>query len=421
MDLTVSSFFSTYINHPLSNDLTVRDRVKATIASIAIGILTIGLAQLICSKVSERRVKKIIAFQREKGIAMAQLGMPVVYASDAAALVGALPCGSLGDGAIAQHVQEALISPYYARPLPKAEQVVVPLPEGGKARWVSLSAAQKIKVNNHHTHPHNQVKENSWGMRFIDKVFMPGGQAPYLTHDPREHHGSDHAARMTVFTPVFAYLYAKYHPKVSAVTPSDVVLAQFIGAGHDCARQTEGPDVYDEDSSQATIDALSYLGVNDLRVVELARRAIAEKDSPPSDEKPLIARIVQNADCAEFARLLLPGPVQELGSFQNSVRYLDIYKELTAIAEKNGGKLKGSCTFKQFEEELEVVRWEMNRLIHETHQRAFRAKASRPGTNYVDMILGVIDREKYPLLNRILKEMRVQTLDDPRKRTVHKK
>jgi hypothetical protein len=408
MHLTISSFFRTYINHPLSNDLSVQDRVKAAISSIAIGILTLGIAQLVCSRLSQVRVQKIIAAQKEKAVAMARLSMPPIYGLAKVAPPDALPCGELRFGTVSGYIQSLLINPCYAQPLPKADAVVVPLPGGGKARWMSLTPEEKIEVNNHHTHPHNQVQKTAWGRKFIDSIFMPGSQAPFLRYDPREHHGSDHAARIAIFVCVFAYLYAKYHPSVEYVTPNDIVLSQFIGAGHDSKRETEGPDVYDEESAQATVEALKSAGVNDERVFTQVRSAIAEKDSPPSDEKPLIARLVQNADCAEFARLLLPGPVQEIDSFQKSVRYLDIYKELSSYAEKNKGMLKGGLSISQFKEELEVLRWEMNRLIYETHEKSFRRKASMPGVNYLDAIVQVINAQKYPLLNRILEEMGVK-------------
>lgn len=52
-------FFTNYIVHPLSKDLTRGDRAKALISSIAIGILTLGVCQAVCAvKFHNRRTEQ---------------------------------------------------------------------------------------------------------------------------------------------------------------------------------------------------------------------------------------------------------------------------------------------------------------------------------------------------------------------------
>ena len=184
------------------------------------------------------------------------------------------------------------MEPYYKRPLPPAEQVIVTHPDTGKkVPWQTLTPEQKIRVNNAHTHPHNQVPHTMAGRLLIDRFFMPGGQECFLPGDPRESHGCDHAARVALFTPIFAYLYAKYHPSYDHITPNHILLSQFIAAGHDAARQTEGADVYDAESALATTEALKSVGVTDEEVLREAELAIREKDHKVLSKKPLLSKL----------------------------------------------------------------------------------------------------------------------------------
>ena len=409
MGLSVNSFFTNYMIHPLSGELSWRDKIKAAIGTVALGILTLGIAQIVCASVRWRTISRLDSEHKIKAMALARLGFQA-YTKDTKEIEHALPCGELSFDTMGRELQGKMIRPLYGRRLPPADQVEVTLPEGGRAKWKDLSTEQKIAVNNHHTHPHNRVAPTMLGKLMIDRFFMPGGQEPYLPHDPRESHGCDHAARVAVFVPIFAYLYAKYHPGVSSLTENEVLLAQFIGAGHDSGRQSEGPDVYDEDSANLTIQALKDLGIEDERVYQQARAAIADKDSKDMLTKPLIAKLVQNADSAEFVRLLLSGPVQYQRTFRGSERFLDIFTELSQISQDHKGMLKGDHSFQDFHDELEEVRWEMNRLIFQTHKKEFRVQASQPGKNYYQEILNVITSEQYPLLSRILESMEVKGL-----------
>lgn len=52
-------FFTNYIVHPLSKDLTRGERAKALISSIAIGIFSLGIAQAVCAvKFHNRRTQQ---------------------------------------------------------------------------------------------------------------------------------------------------------------------------------------------------------------------------------------------------------------------------------------------------------------------------------------------------------------------------
>jgi len=309
------------------------------------------------------------------------------------------------DQDIGMIIQEHLINPYYAKPLPPAEDVTVFF-EDSLRLWKDLTWWQKIRVNNKGTLEHNQVPENSWGKSHIDSHFMPGGQGAFLDRDPRAAHGSDHATRMAVIAPVFAYLYHKYHPDYKEKVFRDLLpLIQFVGAAHDCGRQTEGPDVYDDDSAAYAKGALINLGITDKSSLAACIEAISYKDSNPMEKKGIVAKCVQNSDSAEFARLLLRRHFQDPNDFEYSRGKLDIYIEMKQLHED--GQID-RATFDEFKEELDALRAELNSFIFTTHQKSFREKASKDGKCYLDEVLREVNKTKVPLLHKIVSQLGIK-------------
>jgi len=309
------------------------------------------------------------------------------------------------DQDIGMIIQEHLINPYYAKPLPPVEEVTVFF-EGSPYLWKDLTWRQKIRVNNTGTHKHNQVPENSWGKAHIDTHFMPGGQGVFLDRDPRAGHGCDHAARMAVIAPVFAYLYHKYHPDYKGKAFQELLpLIQFVGAAHDCGRQTEGPDVYDNASAAYAKGALINLGITDEPSLAACIEAISNKDSNPMEKKGIVAKCVQNSDSAEFTRLLLCGHFQDLRGFEYSRGKLDIYVEMKQLHED--GQIDRE-TFNEFLKELDALRVELNKFIFTTHQKNFRKKASEEGKIYLDEILREVNKTKVPLLHKVVSQLGIK-------------
>ena len=402
MSLTVSSFFNEYINHPLSKDLSFKDKVTATVISLALGILTLGIAQATCAILQRLSIKRLLEHKRITTSALVAMGIEPIYNNDTQPTIP-LQFENMGET-----LQKAFIGTYYKEPLPERDRVTVPDPDNPEQKvfWHTLTPEQKIRVNNYRTRKHNQLAPTAANKRFIDRLFMPEQEA-FLPSDPRQSHGCDHAARVAIFTPIFTYLYGKYHPDYNP-TANDVLLSQFIAAGHDAGRQSEGPDVYDEDSAAITLAELKKRGIEDDSILKVVKAAIENKDSDATREKPFIAKLVQNADCAEFARLLLTGPIQGQSSFQQSEGFLDIYKELSVMAGPSHDKpLKNGRTFEDFHDELSALRFEMNELIFKTHSKDFRIKASSSGKNYYDEILSTITPSDFPVLCRVLGGMKI--------------
>lgn len=419
--LTLSSFFSRYILHPLSTDLSRKEKIEAIVSSVALGILTMGIAHVVCALWPHKNGKNPPGLPARPAVDM-HFGLHVKptlvrsvnelvslfpYQEPSSTFAPVLPRALVRFDRVGDLVQTTCIDPYYARPLPKKDEVIVRLPEGGKARWITLTADQKIDVNNDLAHSHYQVPKTEWGKDHIDELFMPGGQEPYLPNDPRERYGSDHAARMALFIPVFAYLYAKYDPRVSSVSREEVIVTQILGAGHACARQTEGPNADREDAVLQMAEALRTLGCPEEGLLECVRTVIEEKGALSGTDKFLMARLVQNANVVDSARLRLRGPTQDEDEFRESEKHLDIYKEMYQISSEQNGKLKGELGWIDFQEELDAIRWEMDRLIFETHQQRFRELASLPGKKYFDEIVSTINEERYPQLFAVLHSMEV--------------
>jgi len=434
--LNVHSFFSHYIIDPLAKNLTRDEKIAAVFFSVTAAIFTLGIAHLIAG-ISWWKSKKMVPLTHTDP--KFTNGNKIIHTTEAAKIstrthqisndrnlfnlpinknqlktpylrLTSQEMGALKRENFADIMQREFIDACYAKPLPKNEDVTVFHPDTNEiVPWSTLTIPQKVKVNNKYAHPHNQISDPEYPC--IDNHFFGDGQAPYLPNDPRHHHGSDHSVRASIFAAVFAMLYNKYYPG-ARLSKAEILLAQCVAAGHDSGRQTEGVDVHDEDSAKKTVEILQKLGVNNKTILNECKKAIAEKDSIKWNEKSMLGRCVQNADCAEFARLLLKGEQQDDLGFKNSRNYLDIYRELKEIAEQkkveqqvddiNSVVLKHNLTFHDFLFELDHIREEMNAFIYTTHKKESRKVVASTGQNYYAEILKQMTSVQCPRMNELL-------------------
>jgi hypothetical protein len=412
MRINKENFFNHYIIDPLSKELSLGERIIALSLSVLLALPTLGILHIRAKYLQSKSFVDLTHVHNNRLNCLNNLASSISRVSFAILQPGQgnIQCGQ---NELPQIISEKIIQPFYSKPLPKEEAVTVPYTDPQTKEttwrlWSSLTREQKIHVNNTGTREHNKLP--TWSPEpAVDRWFFAHGQAPFLDGDPRESHGNDHAARAAIFSSVFAYLYQKYHPAEN-VSVQDIMLTQIVAAGHDSGRQTEGPDVYDEASAHNIQKVLKDLGITDKKALQDAFEAIENKDSDPLKSKSLIARCVQNADSAEFARLLLSSSQQEKGSFENSLKYLDIYKELEALTSKDPKNtvLKDGLTFKDFCYELNALRVEMNDLIYQTHKVDFRRQVADSHANIFEVILESANPTEFPLLASVLTHIGVK-------------
>ena len=336
--------------------------------------------------------------------------------------------GALERSSFSQVVQEKVLDRFYRQKHPKKEEVLVPAIAEMKLtdrqqntviqthgidviKYGELTNKQKIILNNHFGRAHNQITKQHITDEEIDEYFFTvHGQSEFLLHDPRGGHGCDHAVRASLLVPVFAYLYQKYHPEVK-LSEKEMLAAEFVASLHDAKRSAEGTDVFDEMSAACAVDTLKELGITDKKMLQNAREAVRNKDSDPLDAthpKPILSRLVQNADSADFPRIFLKGEEQSGHSFENSRKFLDIYKELHALSKGNTkAVLKDGLTFGDFLEELDALLKEKNKLAFRTHHKEFREPASELGKNYYEEVLNTVTFTEYPHLHYVLSVVNV--------------
>lgn len=399
MRITCHSFFEHYIIHPLSSELSIGEKILSLALSILVGTVTFGIAHICAYAFHLRNISPI-----KNTFAPRHKVFEKIADQISSIQIRAFGGIEIEQDSVLSVIQKDMIEQFYARPLPSKEDVTVTL-AGEKRKWVTLSRAQKITVNNTGTRAHNQLSRHCPEL-FVDATFFAEGQKPFLEGDPRKSHGSDHASRVAIFAGIFAYLYHKYHPSYT-VSRNELSLCQILGAGHDSGRQTEGPDVYDADSAENTIQVLKSRGIVDERLLKTCYEAVANKDSEPDEKKSLLAKCLQNADSADFARLNLFSEAQSFAEFEHARNFLDIFKEFKAMAKKiapqNPSKavLKDGLTYEDFCYELDAIRKEMNDLIYSTHQKEQRLVFLRDPSHYFEQILHVMRSSRFPLLHAI--------------------
>ena len=402
MKITAKNFIDDYITNPLAKELSLGEKVLATALSILLlplAVLHIRSLILKCKNVT--KIQRCDPATQKLADSVDQVSFKVLAQSK-------LP---ISQSKVPHIINTQFVQKYYAKQVPAMKEVTVPYidPATGEKRarkWVSLTREEKIQVNNTGTREHNKLSPDTTDKR-VDDWFFAGGGHSYIEGDAREHHGNDHSIRASIIAPVFAYLYQKYDQNAD-VSSDDLILSQLLAAGHDSGRQTEGPDVYDEASAHNTQNELKSLGITSQEHLDEVIAAIEHKDSDPDQNKRLIAKCVQCADSAEFARLYLKAPRQTELNFNNSRKFLDIFRELDARAEKlnpqdkQAAVLKNGHTFAEFTLELDTLRHEMNHFIYTTHSRQFRQNIANSGTSSYAGYIGVINKNDHPLMHTVL-------------------
>lgn len=443
MRINPKNFIDDYITNPLAKDISVGERILSLAFSIILAPLTLGILHIRSAILKRRHIsnlnqerqnnfkqveenaaksslfklmaktKQVIGKHFNNEVKSPNVPDKVNQSEPLQPVISSIESyrilNEIEESEQVGEIVNTLITNYYSQPLPPKEEVTVPVrDDSGKIverKWVDLTKKEKLQVNNTGTHAHNQISPAT-PEHIIDQWFFPGNQKPFLPGDPRESHGNDHCARAAIFSTVFAYLYAKYHPQYK-VNTEEITLCQIVAGGHDCARQTEGPDVYDEKSAENTLEILKSLGVKDEKILKDCREAIADKDNKDLQTKSLIAKCVQNADCAEFARLLLKDRAQDSSSFDHSRNYLDIYNEFKKISEAGQKELKYGFSFEDFCFELDSLRKEMNEFIYITHKKQFREQVAA-SQNYYQEMLNQITPIQFPLLHSALEQVSIK-------------
>jgi|GEM_PF-5152308 len=115
----------------------------------------------------------------------------------------------------------------------------------------------------------------------------------------RSHHGAMHSTRVALWTQVLS----KAYEKIGREKPKDPILLAAAGAMHDVARENEGPDYWDAESSEV-LGALLSRGNVDEQKAELYVQTIREKDPRNGQFSTDEQRIVHDADCLEIIRVI---------------------------------------------------------------------------------------------------------------------
>lgn len=410
MRLTTKYFFDYYIINPFARDLPLADRILALALSVLFAPLAFGFLHIRSFYLQKKNAKKLELHISEKNqkLALGALKTHRVQFS----ILNSYSSLSLTQETVIASIQNQFISTYYSQPFPNRDQVKVPLKNSKTGEmewrlWKSLTKKEKIQVYNEGAKTSNKLS-NKTPEKIIDKLFFAGSDKPYIDGDPRKTHGNDHSVRTSIFSGVFGYLYQKFHPGYN-ISQNEIRICQLLGAGHDAGRENEGPDVYDKKSGELTRAVFSALGEKNEQLLNLYEKSIEEKDSKELFGKHLYAKCLQNADSAEFVRLLLHSPIQEAPGFENSRLHLDIYQELKAIAgSKKEYVLKNGLTFGNFLEELDALRFEMNQFIYRTHSKKFRKKALENKENYYHAFLSYITPFQFPVLHEVLVQANIK-------------
>ncbi len=409
-----------YVMNPLDDNLRRSQKVIACTLSAIVFIGTLGMFHVgswINKKIEQIHYDRITSNpNHQKHIQLIQKTNRVVRLHQVGPQLK-----NLSRENVSNIIQTRVIDPYYSKPLPSYQDVSVPPPDSlskeqqaqvesnGLIKWNLLSREQKIEVINKYALPNVKIQNMNLSESKVDEyLFTPyGHHSNASSPDPRGAHGSDHAVRVSLWSAVFAYLYEKYHPTI-AVDSNELLVGELVASFHDSGRQTEGVDVYDDVSAKNAVGCLHTLQIDNKELLHAAEEAIANKDSLDFAKKPLIAKIVQNSDSADYARILLRGPVQEKSQFDDSRKFLDIFKELNQLASGDPNFiLKNGLKFKDFLEELDALRSDMNKVIDKTKAQSFRKVASKPGENYRVHVLNEIKYIDHPHLYSVLSDVGV--------------
>lgn len=214
-------------------------------------------------------------------------------------------------------------------------------------------------------------------------------------------HGLQHVGRVAAYVPILANLYRRYDdPEAKSLTEEDIKLLQITALFHDCAREGDGEDVWDEDSALFLYIYLTKtLGVAEGKAKLLAE-AIANKDTGIPLNKPprflnitafkfencssamparnIYQKILHDADCLDIRRVRSTFAADYLDFYQTIAsrnpkalkEMVRIIKEIQFLIEDQGDGFKRTVwdiklSFSQENEEVEGYK----NIVDSIHRR----------------------------------------------------
>lgn len=189
----------------------------------------------------------------------------------------------------------------------------------------------------------------------------------------RGHHGTMHAARVTLWTEIFRSVYAD----IGEVVDNPLLLA-IAGAFHDAARESEGVDYWDGESAELLKTFLECIQIHP-EEASLYILAVRDKDPPGKKFTSIIQKIIHDADCVDIIRVI------GWGGF--NPKYLACYEQV-----KNKGI------------PIDNLIKEMGDFIDYTESFDMRRDFEHQGTNFYADLINIIlsNSDRFPELFKIL-------------------
>ncbi|MCH9632989.1 MAG: hypothetical protein S4CHLAM6_13400 [Chlamydiae bacterium] len=276
-------------------------------------------------------------------------------------------------------IQRAL-NTYYKTPMPAPSEITAINLDGFRVRWDDLSYSSQCEI----------ISRNYKGG--CTSLCLPyEGPSFCEATIPRWTHGQMHATRAALLVRMVANMYNEFQPTVR-LSEEEIVLAQFLAAFHDSARQAEGVDIWDDESAGNIYEQMNEFGFSEKEIFE-GMRYLAQKDHDGED-KHIISKLIQSADCLDIMR------IYGVSGFNNS--YLDIFNDLS-------GNLN-------FVAELESFKKEYYRFIKKTENPLLKLHLETQSKNCFKetqslMLMNGSDGPKFPLLTK----WTAQSSKEPRK------
>lgn len=131
----------------------------------------------------------------------------------------------------------------------------------------------------------------------ISTSVAPLYRLPYSDQSARRYHGVTHAVRATLFACMVAEMYRISGFKISC-RPDDLMVTMAL---HDCARQNDGPDLWDKESAMKAREVSLAQGRSEHEASLLERSILSKDEEGLSALEP---KIIHDGDCIEILRCL---------------------------------------------------------------------------------------------------------------------
>ena len=274
---------------------------------------------------------------------------------------------------------QTVIATFYQSPLPKTSEVQVVDAHGKSVLWSELNQTEKRAI----------LKLNHSASGTANETVFASHPIPELeTKIPRWIHGPEHIARVALEIEIIAQLYREQDPQLN-LTDSDIILAQYLSAFHDSARQSEGIDLWGDQSAENAREYLKNLGVSpaliERCVLDLKQKDLTESD-PNFSKRSLISQLIHDADSLDRLRVS--------GKRAFDIRYLNLYQ--TYKSKKLEKKLKQLVSdFDQFIEQTEERSQKL--AFKEQVKQTGPKKDSQDHKTYLDLMTSLAYDKKSPI------------------------